>query len=506
MLEDKISQRKKIILFMLLLILNIVLRIPSIPHEKGADSFTIHSYANSITSLGAAEWWINWLSVFGLYPESYASAIPFSLSGLSQLTGLDSIEMEYTILLFSVVIGLLSIFTAYSLAGTVYNNFLFKYTMALFYSISQGILIFSTWEISTRGPFMILVPLFLFMLLKKMHSGKTILLTSMLGIFLAATHHFFYFLIPLAGLYLFMNVLFKTIPKWNEKERLNYLYIVGLVIVFTYPFLSHSMIEAGSRYDWILDASLMNVRFIGPTIILFFGGFTYLVFKRSKKFEEWYFLLAFLGLCLLFYNQIYGAYILLIFSIFFVNVGFKNLIIPKNNKRKKIIVLATVIMIISLSIFSCFYNHFRTGKAKDYWYMSEEEFVTSKWGNNYISEGQIAIGQGLSSHRILSASDGSPSNPKVNSSEIEVIKVSPNSTLYYFEGPYVLKPGTSLSGRLSWLYELDNVDDSRAQKIITDVDAKYSLKDSYYNTNLDVSIQNTRSKLCESGRFAFYLL
>jgi hypothetical protein len=505
MLKNEVSQRKKVILFTLLIILNIVLRIPSIPHEKGADSFTIHSYANSITSLGGAYWWVNWLSVFGLYPNSYASAIPFSLSGLSQLTGLASIEMEDTILLFSVGIGLLSVFTAYSLAGTVYNNFLFKYTMALFYSISQGILIFSTWEISTRGPFMILLPLCLFTLLKRIHSGKKALLMSMLGVFLAATHHFFYFLIPLTGLYIVMNVLFKIVPKWNKIERLNYIYIVSLIIVLTYPFLSHSMITAGSRYDWILDAGIMNTRFIGPTIALFLGGFTNLVFTKDKKFEEWYFLLAFLGLCLVFYNQTYGAYILLLFSIFFITVAFKNMI-ALNNKNRKIITIIIIIMIISLSTFSCFYNHFRTGKAKDYWYMSEEEYSLSTWGINYISEGQIAISQGLLSYRTLAASNGHPSLPKENISEIEVIKVNKNSTLYYFEGPYILKPGTSLSGRLTWLYELDNVDDSRAQRIIRDVNAKYSLKNNLYPTNLDYSIQNTRSKIFESGMFAYYLL
>ncbi len=506
MFKNEISRRKKVILFTLLIILNVVLRIPSIPHEKGGDSFVIHSYANSITSLGVAEWWTNWISVFGLYPYSYASTIPFSLSGLSQLTGLDSIEMEYTILLFSVVIGLISIFTAYSLAGTVYDNFIFKYIMALFFSISQGVLIFSTWEISTRGPFIILMPLYLYILLKRMHYGKTILLVSILGVFLAATHHFFYFLIPLTVLYLFMNILLKIIPNWNEKEYLNYLYIACLIVILTHPFLSHSMITAGSRYGWVLDTVKINARYIGPTLIFLFGGLAYLTFKKDKKFEEWYFLLAFLGLSPLFYNQTYGIYIQLLFPIFFISVAFKNILVPKKIGTNKIIVSIIVIMIISLSTFSCFYNHFRTGQAKSYWYMSEEEYMTSKWSKNYISEGQIAISQGLLSQRILVTSDGNPSSPKVNMSEIETIKMSPISTRYYFDGPYVLKPGTSLSGLLNWLYEFDNVDDSRAQNIIKNLDAKYSIIDNNYYTNLDTSIRNTRNKLYDSGQFNFCML
>ena len=79
----------------LLLLLNIIIRIPSIPHEKGYDSFFIHSLANSISYAGVAQWWINWMSVFGLYPYSYASAVPFTLSGISQLTGISGWKLQY---------------------------------------------------------------------------------------------------------------------------------------------------------------------------------------------------------------------------------------------------------------------------------------------------------------------------------------------------------------------------------------------------------------------------
>ncbi len=156
MFKAELSNKSKVTLLSLLVILNFVLRIPSIPHEKGRDSFLVHSLANSITYFGQAEWWLNWLSVFGLYPYSFASAVPFSLSGVGQLTG---IEMEKTILIFSIIIGLLSIFIVYVLAGTVYNDFLFKFIMAFLYSASSGIMLFTTWEISSRGPFIIFMAL-----------------------------------------------------------------------------------------------------------------------------------------------------------------------------------------------------------------------------------------------------------------------------------------------------------------------------------------------------------
>jgi hypothetical protein len=194
MFESEISRSKKVILFTLLIILNIVLRIPSIPHEKGADSFFIHSLANSIISFGYANWWVHWLSVFGYYPYSYASAIPFSLSGISQATG---IELEYTILMFCIIIGLFSMFSAYLLAGVIYDDFLFKYLMALFYSISPSIMFFSTWEISSRGPFIIFLPFIIYLIMKNLQYAKRALLIIISVIFLFSIHHLAVILIPI---------------------------------------------------------------------------------------------------------------------------------------------------------------------------------------------------------------------------------------------------------------------------------------------------------------------
>ena len=46
------SKKMKIILFILLIILNLVIRIPFYPHEQGSDSFVIHILGNSISEFG----------------------------------------------------------------------------------------------------------------------------------------------------------------------------------------------------------------------------------------------------------------------------------------------------------------------------------------------------------------------------------------------------------------------------------------------------------------------
>jgi len=124
------SKKMKIILFSLLIALNLVLRIPFYPHEYGADSFVIHILGNSVSEFGCAKWWVNPLSVVGLYPYSECSAVPFILSGISQTTGID---VEHVILLFCIILGLLTIFAAYIL-------FNYHFVYITFCNASSGLL------------------------------------------------------------------------------------------------------------------------------------------------------------------------------------------------------------------------------------------------------------------------------------------------------------------------------------------------------------------------------
>ena len=173
----KFSKRSKYLLFGLLVALNIIIRIPSVPHECTDDSYAIHTLANSISLFGEARWWLHPLSIGGFYPYSYASSVPFLLSGISQCTGMD---MEWTIWLFSLVGGVFSMFAAYLMAGAIKDNDLFKFLVAFAYSLSPGILLHSTFNASTRGLFTMLLPLFIYLLLKTRNYFRNIVLIFIL--------------------------------------------------------------------------------------------------------------------------------------------------------------------------------------------------------------------------------------------------------------------------------------------------------------------------------------
>lgn len=451
MLKYKVSQHKEGILLIMLTVLNIILRIPSIPHEKGADSFFIHSLANSISYFGHANWWVHWLSVFGYYPYSYASAIPFSLSGISQLTG---IEMENTILLFCIALGLYSIFSAYLLAGVLYDNFLFKYSMAFFYSISQGIMFFTTWEISSRGPLIIFFPIFMYLIMKKFHYAKRLFLIFISSIFLFSIHHLAIILVPVILLYILFNVLQK-LPLKNEAIKnkythFDYLYPILLITMLTFPFLNSSTtgIE-GSRYSWIINSMIIVARFIGPMLFFAFGGLIYLITQKNKKFNIWYFLLMISMFVAFIYDQLYGIFILQIYIIFLLTVGFNNILNLKKIKHSKSIQMLLIVILLSSVTFSSYYNHYRSGNSQDVWHMDEKTFTTGEWINNNIDKDKRVLFVTENQYRVRSIAlqlNGSPilrggteglTYGFIDKNSIKNLeKVSLTDSYFYSESPY----------------------------------------------------------------------
>ncbi len=528
MFKSEISQRKKVILFILLIVLNIILRIPSIPHEKGHDSFFIHSLANSITYYGHANWCLNWLSVFGLFPYTYASSVPFSLSGISQLTGLTGLEMEKTILIFSIFMGLFSVFVAYILAGAIYNDFIFKYLTAFFFSISQGVMVFTTWEISTRGPFIVFFPIFIWVLLENIKLIKALSLMIITGVYLAATHHFFYFLLPISFTLLILKLISRislmrislavNAQSKNLRNYYSYIYIITLMALFTYPFFTGTMIEAGSRYQWLMVMLIGNVRYTGPVLIFFFGGLISLTFKEDKKLVEWYILWSLAIFSITLYDLAYGMFIILIFVIILIAIGFRNLFSLYERKayHNKALTSVIVLVLISSAVFSGFYNNERTGGSKELWYMQEDMYKAAVWSNNYIPSYAHGLVLGEDAKRLIAASDAHPIAPMggaqilayelMNESDIQLVPVSSNSLSYYYDGPYTVKQYSGLDSVLNAYPWIVDIDYEGAKAIERVFNATYLLDDVLEPQVITESLEAKKNKVFDNGRIRIWTL
>ena len=175
----KFSKRSDYLPIGLLVIFNIVFRYPTVPHPQLPDTYCIMTLANSISSAGYMEWFVHPLSAFGLYPLSYPAAGPLVLSIVSQTLG---ISMEQSVLLMSTFYGVFGCLAIYILAKAITKNDFISFITALLFSTSPLFLGFTIFKGSSRGFFIALLPLFVWVLLR-WNVDRPRLKFTVLGIF-----------------------------------------------------------------------------------------------------------------------------------------------------------------------------------------------------------------------------------------------------------------------------------------------------------------------------------
>ncbi len=182
----KIPARVTVTLLASMSLASLVLRYPG-NHELGYDSFFVHTLAQSIVSTGQAKWAFSLFSYFGWYPLSYPSGVPFQLAAMSELS---SLNVEATILLLSLMLGLVGILNAFLMAREFRFDDRYALLVALAYGFAPRFLDFTLWQASTRDLFMAVLPLFIWGLLRfrRQPSFRNLSTTILMLIVLAAAH------------------------------------------------------------------------------------------------------------------------------------------------------------------------------------------------------------------------------------------------------------------------------------------------------------------------------
>ena len=292
----------------LLVSLNVIIRLPHISHERGVDSFFVHALSTSISSFGSAKWIIHPTSFFGLYPYSYPSAQPFILSGLSQSLG---ISLEHTILLFSIFLGLLGMFTSYILAKEIFNDDVYSILISFFYSLSPVFINYTYWEASTRSMFLAILPLVLWLFIRHGYKYKVkyIFMLLLVSVFLLATHRTaiflvfvtFGYLVSLFSSHLFKEYLYRRYPK-VANVHFTYLLLIISFLLFLVQFSEFAVFSlkdytTGYLYtgnDFIkilLNMSADYVGKMGIALLFVIVGFIKLLSKERKNVGEAFILL-----------------------------------------------------------------------------------------------------------------------------------------------------------------------------------------------------------------------
>ena len=512
----KFSKRNKFLLLGLLILLNIVVRIPSVPHLIGDDSFVIHALANSISLFGYAKWWIHPLSIFGDYPYSYASAFPFFISGISQCIG---IEAEQVIWLFCVFLAIFTIFIAYIMAGVIINDDPFKFLVAFGFSLAPTILAYTSWTTSSRGFFIVLTILFIYLLLKCHNSIlKYSPLIFVLILLLFSTHHYAYFLIPILVSYVIVAISFKLrglIKLVKIPEKLTpFIPITGFFLMYSIPFFTRHFVVGGSRYiDWE-----SYIRYIGVFVIPAAGGLIYLIFKRDKKHGEWFILMFAILLTPFICNSLYMRFFFPIFAILFAGIGLKNALGVRGAKKKYATVAVVIVILLSIS-FSGFYQHWRThierSEPLHKWYMEETPYTGALWINDNIDMNKRLICNDYRTARRILAISEVPTfiwdadaclltYGFANESDITLLKNSPLTEEFYMDAPYI----DTTVPKIRWYgYNIWNREEKFGNKVINRFNLSYVIKDNVIGeSTFSRLLKEKNGKLYDNGRIQVWSL
>jgi len=432
----KFSKRVNYTLLAFLAILNLVFRIPMTPHGVDTvDSTYIWGLANSISNFGYAEWILHPLSFFGLYPLSYPSAVPTILSIVSQALGLD---IEYVILLFGFVLGILGMFGAYIMALAIRKDYLFAFLTAFAFSLAPVFIEYTRWTATARNLFIALLPLLIWSLLcyhnKNQGKWKYLLLAIILLVILGTTHRMF-LLMPLVIIAYFVTMSIQFIKNLSlEKKALSKKHNALLymkhkltekktflisVMLFAFAFLiqfSNLSFYKGIWYDYqtgaffegqsplllILNMSTNYMGHIGILILFGLVGLLFLLRKRNKDFGELFVVVTLLFLTSISALGLYVSLFILPFASVLIAIGLQESIriversvsttklkdkaeaIPiKNNENAKTKAIVFSIITISLIFSTCFsiyminrHMHLPIGETGDTTWMNDGTYNT----------------------------------------------------------------------------------------------------------------------------------
>ena len=522
------SLRTKIVLICLLVLLALIFRYPTTPHEIGWDSFVVHLMANSVSEFGYAKWWLHPVSITGSYPYSTTpSAVAFILSGISQCT---NINMDLTVLLYSLILGIFSIFAAYLMAGVVWNNDTFKFLVAFVFSASQGIITKTMWTGHSRTLFIIALPLFIYLLLRtrtfKLRFG---ILTFVIFVLFAVTHHYTYFVIPIIISYLIIGIFYKA-GKYIKSIRIpenfaNFAMLSCFLIMFSISYFNRDLwwsdpgSSESSIYVWISNVMLEQyVRYLGILIFFVVGGYTYLIFKRNKRFEEWFFLMCVAGLAPLLYIATYAKWFVLPFACLLISIALTN-VVGTEAKKRKYRTTFVIILLLSSIIFTGYYQylHFLNDPDPRTRYMEERTYAGGLWMKDNINSNKNMISEGYIGSRVFSTSEV-PSLTGVAAADLaygfvgidklEIEQIySPYSVDFYFRDPYRAINHTYSDWYVLHILDSDINDRmSWACRLIPKFNLSYYAENKELRNRLSLSVQQTKDCLYDNGKIRVWNL
>ena len=459
MTQEKRNQNYFWIALFLVLLLICIIRYPNAPNEIGWDSFRTHDLSNIILNEGYVKWSVNPLSIFGLYPYSYASAVPILLA---EITAVTHISMTKIILLFSIFTGILGFFSAYLMAGVFKNNRFFQLTVGFSFSFFLLFVNLTTWTVSTRALYIALVPFFLYLLLKLIHTKKIkfLILLSLLFIILALIHHMYILVVMFIAAIIITSIYFfwiKNIAFFQRYEKyMPWIFIPIFFLLFFLPFIikftfASYFNDFRLNNEFIKNLYFVVIRYardIGILGILVLIGFISILFKKEKRYLDYYIIFCMLLITPFLSATTYTPTFIMPLAALLSGYGMFWLIDHHVIKKYAPILLGVVILlsIITALIFQIWAPSIYDKNNEGEKYLTPQEETLGQWINNntdanFLVSNQI-LGDRLSSVaycRIVGSDERVLSCSNFSKEDIIIQPLSVFSPTFWADYPYKVK-------------------------------------------------------------------
>lgn len=412
-------------------ILNILFRYPvTITHEMGADTSFIHSLANSLIDEGYAKWYMNPLSLFGLYALSYPSATPFLVSSISDISGLS---IEGSVLVLGMVFGIIGVLSAFLVALEISRNPKFAFLVALLFSLAPFFVKDTTWIGSSRGYVVATLPVLVFLLVRHMktNDSRYVLFAGAVFLMICTLHRMGFLAVFLLISYVFVPSIHRITQRVRFRlvrfDKLFRVVSVGLVVlgfllIFTiqiyFPgyggfdireeYSQGTLFEGTSIPVLLLNMAVNFTGKVGLAMPLAVVGFIVYSWKRPKDIQDKFVLLMVFVLIPFLSLRDYISEFMILFFIFLASFSLVSL--PILWKRRRIASTALVLtVVVSSMAFSWVMKDYWRGRYPTDDQIPDDTYDTSIFVRKYAS-GVIVTNEGLMGGRVMAIS-GMPCKP-----------------------------------------------------------------------------------------------
>ncbi|WP_407356697.1 hypothetical protein [Methanolobus sp. WCC5] len=521
-----VSKDSTLFVFLLLIAINIVIRLPMTYHAVGVDTFYIQTLSSSISTFGRAEWLIHPGSFFGIYPYSYPSVQPYLLSIISQALG---ISIEKSIFIFSLFLGQISLFSAYLLAKEFIDEDVYCLIAAFLFSISPNLIRFTYWQSSTRGLFLAMLPFFILLILRFGNKLKSqdLLLVILSLVFLFATHRTSWFLVIIISAFVISFLVYYIGSVLSYLAPLNaHTYRMFIVLflsfsMFLLQFTKLSIFDMNTYYSVGLfvsgtDSLSQSINLfidyfgkIGILVIFSMIGLIGVSSKRDINFNEVFLIFSFMMLLPLMglknYSPLIMAPFLLILGILGIQVVVKNL--STSCKWGNSLTGVLIFLCIFSSIFLTLFMIGHWGINEDS--ISDEMMVSTSFLQSK-STGTIVANNGFLAN-VITAYSGIPALPLGGS---YAIPYPPNQIAYGFVNLDEISTRplsfSEISPSTDTFYTLTRAPNAKSEWVeimensYLDDSSKYMLDN--YNANIVIEQKNDKMYFYWSWRYSSMLV